>query len=484
MNKKQIFLGLLFSITLLINVRSFAQDASIHVKKAFVLAYSPKQKLLRVDIEGDNVFGDVETHLEVTSNSRLLDKKKKKELDLSLLRPGLQIEFQGLQYGEIIQVNEIVLLTNLSKKNDKADGVLENKNGKRAVIDGQRVVLNPDVKITGIGSWKGREYYNFDVINLGVFAKAEGSLKADGILYADKVKIEPNEYINADYQVRQAFANGLQIQQGLVAMGAHTNKLVENQKIQNYVNLVGNKLIPTYLQDMPDGPSKINFRFYVIEEPSFNAFAFSDGSVFIHSGLLEILENEAQLAAVLAHEIVHVTHEHRRKQLQTGNLLNTAKTATDMLTKKDTENGKDKGGKLKDKIGSIGKNIGGFFRKDEKGLQDGIGADFDPVQFVEDVTKNNFFSKPMENQADRVGLFYMYKGGYDPREAINLWERILQFSNPHTAADEMKSVYASHPTAKNRIRNINREIALHYHDVDLSETQLNQEAYKQFLLNF
>jgi predicted Zn-dependent protease len=49
-------------------------------------------------------------------------------------------------------------------------------------------------------------------------------------------------------------------------------------------------------------------------DDSFNAFAMPNGIVVVHSGALELLENEAQLAAVLGHEIAHATHDHTWRQ--------------------------------------------------------------------------------------------------------------------------------------------------------------------------
>ncbi len=58
------------------------------------------------------------------------------------------------------------------------------------------------------------------------------------------------------------------------------------------------------------------FRFYVLEDDTPNAVALVDGSVFIHTGMLKLLENEAQVAIVLGHEIAHVTNEHVRRRVQ------------------------------------------------------------------------------------------------------------------------------------------------------------------------
>lgn len=86
------------------------------------------------------------------------------------------------------------------------------------------------------------------------------------------------------------------------------------QKLTAYVNDVGQRLAKH--SDRPDLP----YTFTVIDNPDINAFATPGGYIYIHRGLLTYMNSEAQLAAVLAHEIAHVTARHavRQKRAQTG----------------------------------------------------------------------------------------------------------------------------------------------------------------------
>mgnify|MGYP005989716863 CR=1 FL=1 len=88
--------------------------------------------------------------------------------------------------------------------------------------------------------------------------------------------------------------------------------------IVEYINSLGNRLV-AHSQDV-----KFPFRFFMVDSPDINAFAFYGGYIGIHTGLLAKSETESQLASVLAHEIAHVTQRHlaRRKQAanQQGNL--------------------------------------------------------------------------------------------------------------------------------------------------------------------
>jgi len=86
--------------------------------------------------------------------------------------------------------------------------------------------------------------------------------------------------------------------------------LVENPRLQRYVNDVG------FWVAAQSGRSKLPWRFGVIKSRGINAFAAPGGYIVITRGLYQLLENEAQLAAVLAHEIAHVVRKHHLKALQ------------------------------------------------------------------------------------------------------------------------------------------------------------------------
>jgi len=80
--------------------------------------------------------------------------------------------------------------------------------------------------------------------------------------------------------------------------------LYRDAELDAYLTGVARKLQPpAVLQVIP-------FRVAVVKNPWLNAFAMPNGALYIHSGLLARLDNEAQLAAVLGHEMVHVTHRH------------------------------------------------------------------------------------------------------------------------------------------------------------------------------
>ena len=90
-----------------------------------------------------------------------------------------------------------------------------------------------------------------------------------------------------------------------------------NADIQRYVADVGWRLVPPYQRDLPDGdPLKLPFKFYVVRQDQAGATSLANGVVMVFSRTFEILQNEAGLAGVLAHEIAHVTQKHLWKLQQ------------------------------------------------------------------------------------------------------------------------------------------------------------------------
>jgi len=75
--------------------------------------------------------------------------------------------------------------------------------------------------------------------------------------------------------------------------------------VEAYVDRVGQSILPSATP-----PERINWRFRVLRDPLANAFALPNGSIYVNSGLLALMDNDSQLAGVLAHEITHVTGRH------------------------------------------------------------------------------------------------------------------------------------------------------------------------------
>jgi predicted Zn-dependent protease len=182
--------------------------------------------------------------------------------------------------------------------------------------------------------------------------------------------------------------------------------------VSEYVNRLGQNLAR-------NSDSVVPFTVKVIDSNDVNAFALPGGFMFVNTGLILKAANEAELAGVMAHEIAHVAARHGTKQATRGEIANIATIPLIFM-----------GG------------WAGFAMRQAAGL-------VIPMGFLK-------FSRGMERQADRLGLEYMCKAGYDPTAFLDFFERIqtLEKTLPGTIAQ----VFSSHPPTRNRIKNAQREI--------------------------
>lgn len=133
------------------------------------------------------------------------------------------------------------------------------------------------------------------------------------------------------------------------------------------------------------------WEFEVFDDPkTVNAFCLPGGKIGVYTGLLPVAKNEAGLAAVLAHEVAHATAHHARERLSQTLIVQLGLTATDM-------------------------SLGGNRNRGAILAALGVGAQLGVLLP---------YSRLHESEADKIGLRYMAQAGYDPSEAVSLWQRM------------------------------------------------------------
>lgn len=330
----------------------------------------------------------------------------------------------------------------------RIEGVLDLARNGMGFLDGEQVALAPGAAIEGRADWSGQMFTSFDEVPLGALVEVAGERSAGGSVVATRVTAEPDLFTRPDSLVHSMLASGLalppptQLSGGRVEIGGLRFQLVQDLEVQAYVTRIGYRLVPRHIQVAdPDAPGTLLFRFYVIEDDSFNAFAFPDGSVFVHTGLMKALENEAQLAAVLGHEIAHAVYEHGRKRF-------TRSQRSQML---------------------------GFLAQDV-GLEEGTVK---RLVFGTGVL-SNVYSRNDEDQADRVGLHYMVEAGYDPREAVKVWARLADLTDKDGLAGAAQDVetflYSSHSAARARENHLRTLVELYHFE---ASGQIGLEEYQR-----
>jgi len=161
-----------------------------------------------------------------------------------------------------------------------------------------------------------------DALNLDTFVRYEGIHTTEGKIIATRVefehgKLEPGEAklwkrLEPDVKAPD-YSNFIpgQFKMHDCVYGFCEQEIVPSKEAQEYIARIRESLIPAHQKELPaDDPLKIPFRFFLVKAKSFNAVAYPNGVVLVHSGVFDILQNEAQLAFVLAHEISHAVEKH------------------------------------------------------------------------------------------------------------------------------------------------------------------------------
>ncbi len=173
---------------------------------------------------------------------------------------------------------------------------------------------------------------------------------------------------------------------------------------------------------MRNSDAKVPFTIKVLDSEEVNAFALPGGFFFVNSGLILKADNEAELAGVMAHEIAHVAARHGTRQATRGEIAQIAMIAASIV---------------------IPYGWTGY------AIRQGAGLAI-PMGFLT-------FSRAFESEADKLGLEYMYKTGYDPVAFVDFFEKIqsLEKKKPGT----MSKVFSTHPMTDDRIKAAQKNIA-------------------------
>lgn len=214
----------------------------------------------------------------------------------------------------------------------------------------------------------------------------------------------------AKVEVRSDFS---MIEEGIglgIASKIGTLKLYDNKTVTDYINLVGNLLVeatPGY---------DLSFKFFVIDQPFVNAYACPSGYVFVTKGLLQLVENEGELAAVLGHEIAHVVYQHGMQELEKRKPIIIADDAFAQLNAELPQEKDDK------------------YKELESELDDFALA-------VYEIIFSGRLSQ-YELDADRSGMVFAARCGYQPGLMAGLLERMVNSQtlseNDHYTQEQIK----------------------------------------------
>jgi predicted Zn-dependent protease len=215
------------------------------------------------------------------------------------------------------------------------------------------------------------------------------------------------------------FSKQQDVQLGEEAAGqVRKQKTVINDPVLTaYVNSVGKRLAASQEAQNSGFP----FTFEVVADPTINAFALPGGHMFIHTGLLKALDNEAQLAGVMGHEMSHVILRHGTNQATKAKMIELPAALAEQVAGKNSMMGK----------------------LEELGI--GLGANSVLMKF----------SREAESQADLTGSHIMAECGYDPIEMAHFFNKLTSPGKGLTGG--VAQFLSDHPNPGNREKAIEEE---------------------------
>ncbi|MBP1625455.1 MAG: peptidase, partial [Acidobacteria bacterium] len=186
---------------------------------------------------------------------------------------------------------------------------------------------------------------------------------------------------------------------------------VDNAELQQYFSRIGNQLAK--VSHRPNLP----WQFTVVDSPVVNAFAVPGGYIYLTRGILEYMNNEAEMAGVLGHEIGHVTARHSVTQISQGQLIN------------------------------LGLGMGSIFsrRFQQLGGLAQIGLEVLMLKY----------SRDHERESDLLGLEYMAKCGYDPEQMSTFFQVFVHMREE--SGQSIPNWLSSHPAPPDRIKRASEE---------------------------
>lgn len=208
---------------------------------------------------------------------------------------------------------------------------------------------------------------------------------------------------------------------------------LQGKAVQNYVEDLGRQL--TRVSHRPNLP----YQFNVVNSSTPNAYALPGGFISITRGLLLEIENEKQLAAILGHEIGHVTARHAVQQQSSQVLTGILLTAANIYMRSE---GVENPGLYSD-IGEIGASA-----------------------------MLASYSRSQERQSDKLGLQYMTRAGYDPHGMIEIQRLLLELREEKP--NFIQQLFSTHPLSENRIQHTRKLISQEDYDRVSDTSTLNR----------
>jgi len=307
---------------------------------------------------------------------------------------------------------------------EELNGYAEWRRGDVLIVDGQHLRVTPATK------FKGKAAASLDAIPLGYEVKAKGVRGSDGVIQAAEIEAKPNGEAMFEADVRQAtdeieemwLRAGMMYEPKEDGTREVIGRMIDADPRGDRVWEIVDRMRPPYI------PATA-VRVHVVRTEEWNAAAMGNGSIWVYSGLVDEMGDD-ELAIVLGHELAHYSHEHSRRAAKSGMWMQFLGLGALIAA---------------DQIDSDAKRLGAE-----------LGALLAVTAF------DSGYSRNQEDQADRVGLRYVYEAGYDYAAAPALWRRFAEKYGDQDAVTNF--FFGDHSRSAERADALEKEIRNNYHN--------------------
>jgi Peptidase family M48/Domain of unknown function (DUF5666) len=413
----------------------------------------------RVD---DRTMAILDDKLELTAASRIAgqDASGEHAMTMADLGPGMLIEAEGqwLDRHKFFAEKITVDLKDAEKQVHGAAYLQEEPGDASKISGGDAAALKADGYWLDLTAQTRREWDAVKVATssaagsgmgtrdqalAGYQVKYSGARRNDGRIAAERVELggpAPTDAYKMPHDMQVAV--GKDAQSGIdVIEFRHGNKVQGRMKlfpvrsVQEYVSQLGDSLLPPGNR----GTSKaLEFRFFVVEDSSINAASLPDGTLIINTALLGAIQNEAQLAFVLSHEIAHVLQVHYWREVH-----------------------ETRG----QRVGLI---IAGLVAS---GFIGDLGTFMAALGIASVV---NGHQRELENQADRLGLQNVIEHGYDPREAPKFCKMVIERYGDRSTS----KVWSNHDSSLMRGSFLTVQLMRQYPESQFEQAKRDTSAFR------
>jgi predicted Zn-dependent protease len=199
-----------------------------------------------------------------------------------------------------------------------------------------------------------------------------------------------------------------------MAVIRENSPLVQDRATIDYVACVADAIVGT----LEGEDAALYWEMAIVNQPDVNAFVMPGGKIVVKAGILSVAQNQHQLAAVLGHEVAHVTAHHANERATRGELTSYGVEVLALI-------------------------LGGGYYNQTQGA-------YSAASTLNTMGLMNPFSRMQESEADEIGLRYMAMAGFDPRESVELWQNM----NSSSETTKVPEFMSTHPSGETRIENM------------------------------